>query len=91
MTESIRTDFASDIASIESEEEYTSAYSDKLCVLAEGVVSARVHEPPVPRFDIDMVVKDRTELMTPVMSSASSETGTILNAQVREKNQCSVL
>ncbi len=50
MTESIRTDFASEVASLESEEEYTSAYSDKLCVLAEGAVAARLQEPPMPRY-----------------------------------------
>ncbi len=82
MTESIRTDFASEVASLESEEEYTSAYSDKLCVLAEGVIATRVAEPPMPRFDVDMIVRDgRGGAITPVMSSASSETGTILNAQ----------
>lgn len=38
--------------------------------------------PPSPaRFDIDMIVRDRRDLVTPVMSSASSDTGTILNAQ----------
>ena len=49
MTESIRTDFASEVASIESEEEYTSAYSDKMCVLAEGAIATRLAEPPMPR------------------------------------------
>ncbi len=103
-TESVRTDFASDIASVESEEEYTSAYSDKLCVLAEGVVPAGLQvrachvevslyrsfshhmlllqEPPVPGFDVNMIVRTAAGAMTPVMSEVSSESsGTVFNAQ----------
>lgn len=81
MTESIRTDFHSDIASLESEEEYTSAYSDKLCVLQEGAIVSGLQEPPHPGFDISMLVKNNKVAFTPAMSSASSESGTMLNAQ----------
>ena len=75
MTESVRTDFHSDIASVESEEEYTSAYSDKLCVLQEGAVISGLQEPPIPGFDISMLVKGGKAAFTPAMSSASSESG----------------
>ena len=82
VTESIKTDFASDIASVVSEEEYTSAYSDKMCVLAEGAIVSRLHEPPPPNFDIKMKIKSKPALeYTPAMSVASSDSELVLNAQ----------
>ena len=81
MTESIKTDFPSDIASVESEEEYTSAYSDKMCVLPEGAIVSKLHDPPHPNFDIKMLVKDRELVYTPDVTGSSSESETVLNAQ----------
>ena len=82
MTESIKTDFPSDIASVESEEEYTSAYSDKMCVLPEGAIVHRLQDPPKPNFDVNMIVKDRAIVYTPDLTAAeSSESETVLNAQ----------
>jgi hypothetical protein len=81
LTESITTDFPSDIASLESEEEYTSAYSDKMCILSEGIVISTLREAPMPAFDIIMTAKDSESRFTPVPSTASSESETVLNAQ----------
>ena len=81
-TESIKTAFPSDTASLESEEEYTSAYSDKTCILPEGAVAIGRQAPPRPGFDIDLLVKQGDKLLyTPAMSSASSESEMVLNAQ----------
>jgi hypothetical protein len=81
MTESVKTDFPSDIASIESDEEYTSAYSDKMCVLPEGAIVSRLHDPPNPGFDVSMLVRDRALAYTPDLTAESSESETVLNAQ----------
>lgn len=81
VTESIRTDFASDIASVVSEEEYTSAYSDKMCVLAEGAVVSKLTDPPMPNFDMRVKVRNKEIAYTPAMSTASSDSELVLNAQ----------
>ena len=52
LTESVRSEFASDIASTASEEDYTSAYSDAPFELMEGVVYPELHAAPRPGFDI---------------------------------------
>ena len=55
LTESVRSEFASDIASTASEEDYTSAYSDTPFELMEGVVYPELHVAPRPGFDIRLI------------------------------------
>jgi hypothetical protein len=52
LTESVRSEFASDIASTASEDDYTSAYSDAPFELMEGTVYPELHAAPRPGFDI---------------------------------------
>ena len=52
LTESVRSEFASDIVSTASEDDYTSAYSDAPFELMEGVVYPELHAAPRPGFDI---------------------------------------
>ena len=52
LTESVRSEFASDVASSASEEDYTSTYSDTPFELMEGVVYPELHVAPRPGFDI---------------------------------------
>lgn len=81
LTESVRSEFASDIASTASEDDYTSAYSDAPFELMEGTVYPELHVPPRPGFDVRTKVKREERAFSPVDSKASSESELILKAQ----------
>lgn len=82
VAESVNTEIHSDINSILTEDEYTSAYSDKMCILSEGRVQSKLHDPPVPTFDIRLAVNNgNLEAFTPTPSVISSDADTMLQAQ----------
>lgn len=81
MTESVHTDYGSDVTSIATVEEFQSAYSDIGGELDENMVYPDLHEPPIPAFDIKMRMKKYAKSMTPMSSRASSVTEEMLAAQ----------
>ena len=82
LTESVHSEFPSELISTASEEDYTSAYSDAPFELAEGTVYPELHAPPAPGFDIKMAVKNKGgRPYSPASSKASSESELILKAQ----------
>ena len=82
MTESVRSEFASEVISTASEEEFTSAYSDGPFELPEGTVFAQLHAPPVPGFDVrTKISKGDAGIYSAVESTASSESEVVLRAQ----------
>ena len=83
LTESVHSEFPSELMSTASEDDYTSAYSDAPFELAEGTVYPQLHAPPAPGFDIKMAVKAGAagRPYSPVSSKASSESEMILKAQ----------
>ena len=81
MTESVHTDYGSDVTSIATVEEFQSAYSDLGGELDENIVYPDLHEPPMPAFDIKMRLKKYAKSMTPISSRASSVTEEMLAAQ----------
>merc|ERR1712038_601442 len=82
LTESVHSEFPSELMSTASEDDYTSAYSDAPFELAEGTVYPQLHAPPAPGFDIKMAVKNGGgRPYSPVSSKASSESELILKAQ----------
>ena len=82
LTESVHSEFPSELMSTASEDDYTSAYSDAPFELAEGTVYPQLHAPPAPGFDIKMAVKNGAgRPYSPVSSKASSESELILKAQ----------
>ena len=82
LTESVHSEFPSELMSTASEDDYTSAYSDAPFELAEGTVYPELHAPPAPGFDIKMAVKNGAgRPYSPVSSKASSESELILKAQ----------
>lgn len=81
LTESIHSDYPSDIASQISAEDFQSAYSDLGGEVEENVVFADLHDPPLPAFDIKMRMKKKAKSMTPVSSRASSVTEEMMAAQ----------
>ena len=82
LTESVHSEFPSELMSTASEDDYTSAYSDAPFELAEGTVYPELHAPPVPGFDIKMAVKNKGgRPYSPASSKASSESELILKAQ----------
>merc|ERR1711962_1750997 len=83
LTESVHTDYGSDVASVVSVEEFQSAYSDLGGEVEENVVYPDLHEPPLPAFDIKMRMKKKAKSLTPVSSRASSVTEEMLAAQER--------
>lgn len=80
-TESVHTDYGSDVTSVVSMEEYQSAYSDLGGEVEENVVYPDLHEPPLPAFDIKMRMKKKAKTLTPMSSRASSVTEEMLAAQ----------
>jgi len=81
MTESVHTDYGSDVTSIATVEEFQSAYSDLGGEVDENIVYPDLHEPPLPAFDIKMRMKKSAKSMTPMSSRASSVTEEMLAAQ----------
>ena len=81
MTESVHTDYASDVTSLATVEEFQSAYSDLGGELDENIVYPDLHEPPIPGFDIKMRMKKQAKSLTPMSSRASSVTEEMLAAQ----------
>lgn len=81
LTESINSDFPSEVASAESEEEYHSAYSDQSGLVQEGIVLAQLHEPPKPGFDVRTAVKYPQRAISPASTTATSESELVLKAQ----------
>jgi len=81
MTESVHTDYASDVTSLATVEEFQSAYSDLPGEIDENIVYPDLHEPPMPAFDIKMRMKKHAKSLTPISSRASSVTEEMLAAQ----------
>merc|ERR1711963_1202275 len=81
MTESVHTDYGTDVSSIPSMEEFQSAYSDLAGEVDENIVFPDIHEPPMPAFDTKMRVKKKAGTLTPISSRASSVTEEMLAAQ----------
>merc|ERR550532_1407094 len=81
MTESVHTDYGSDVTSIATVEEFQSAYSDLAGEVDENIVYPDLHEPPMPAFDTKMRIKKKAKTLTPISSRASSVTEEMLAAQ----------
>jgi len=81
LTESVHSDFPSELMSDASTEDYTSAYSDAPFELAQDTVYPSLHAPPLPGFDIKMAVKKGARAYSPAHSHASSESELVLKAQ----------
>jgi len=81
LTESVHTDYGSDVTSIATVEEFQSAYSDLGGEVEENIVYPDLHEPPLPAFDTKMRIKKKAKSMTPISSRASSVTEEMLAAQ----------
>lgn len=81
MTESVHTDYGTDVSSIPSIEEFQSAYSDLAGEVDENIVYPDLHEPPMPAFDTKMRIKKKAGTLTPMSSRASSVTEEMLAAQ----------
>jgi len=81
LTESVHSDFPSELMSDASTEDYTSAYSDAPFELAQDSVYPSLHAPPAPGFDIKMAVKKGARSYSPAQSQASSESELVLKAQ----------
>merc|ERR1711884_22012 len=81
MTESVHTDYGTDVSSIPSMEEFQSAYSDLAGEVDENIVYPDLHEPPMPAFDTKMRIKKKAGTLTPISSRASSVTEEMLAAQ----------
>jgi len=81
MTESVHTDYASDVTSVATVEEFQSAYSDLAGEIDESIVYPDLHEPPLPAFDIKMRMKKQAKSLTPLSSRASSVTEEMMAAQ----------
>lgn len=81
MTESVHTDYGTDVSSIPSMEEFQSAYSDLAGEVDENIVYPDLHDPPMPAFDTKMRVKKKAATLTPISSRASSVTEEMLAAQ----------
>jgi len=81
LTESVHTDYGSEVTSVVSMEEFQSAYSDIGGEVQENIVYPDLHEPPLPAFDIKMRMKKKAKSLTPMSSRASSVTEEMLAAQ----------
>merc|ERR1719450_713985 len=81
LTESVHTDYGTDVSSIPSMEEFQSAYTDLEGEVEENIVYPDLHEPPMPAFDTKMRIKKKAGPMTPISSRASSVTEEMLAAQ----------
>jgi len=80
-TESVHTDYGSDVTSVATVEEFQSAYSDLGGEVEENIVYPDLHEPPLPAFDTKMRIKKKALTMSPISSRASSVTDQVLAAQ----------
>merc|ERR1711962_558142 len=80
-TESVHTDYGSEVTSVVSVEEFQSAYSDLGGEVEENIVYPDLHEPPLPAFDIKMRMKKKAKSLTPMSSRASSVTEEMMAAQ----------
>merc|ERR1711962_395103 len=81
LTESVHTDYGSEVTSVVSVEEFQSAYSDLGGEVEENIVYPDLHEPPLPAFDIKMRMKKKAKSLTPMSSRASSVTEEMMAAQ----------
>merc|ERR1719458_1587116 len=82
LTESVHSEFPSELMSTASEEDYTSAYSDAPFELAQDTIYPSLHAPPLPGFDIKMAVRNKGgRAYSPAQSQASSESELVLKAQ----------
>ena len=81
MTESVHTDYGTDVSSIPSMEEFQSAYSDLAGEVDENIVYPDLHEPPMPAFDTKMRIKKKAGPPSIMSSRASSVTEEMLAAQ----------
>merc|ERR1711899_409446 len=81
LTESVHSDFPSELMSDASTEDYTSCYSDAPFELAQDTIYPSLHAPPAPGFDIKMAVKKGARAYSPAQSQASSESELVLKAQ----------
>eukprot|EP00091_Calanus_sinicus_P019229 TRINITY_DN4736_c0_g1_i2.p1 TRINITY_DN4736_c0_g1~~TRINITY_DN4736_c0_g1_i2.p1 ORF type:complete len:711 (+),score=186.10 TRINITY_DN4736_c0_g1_i2:233-2365(+) len=81
LTESVHTDYGSDVTSIATVEDFQSAYSDLGGEVEENIVYPDLHEPPMPAFDTKMRIKKKAKTLTPMSSRASSVTEEMLAAQ----------
>ena len=82
LTESVHSDFPSELMSDASTEDYTSCYSDAPFELAQDTIYPSVHAPPLPGFDIKMAVRNKGgRAYSPAQSQASSESELVLKAQ----------
>merc|ERR1711963_391399 len=81
LTESVHSDFPSELMSDASTEDYTSAYLDAPFELAQDTIYPSLHAPPAPGFDIKMAVKKGARSFSPVQSEASSQSELVLKAQ----------
>merc|ERR1711970_1266558 len=81
LTESVHTDYGSDVTSVATVEEFQSAYSDLGGEVEENIVYPDLHEPPMPAFDTKMRIKKKAKTLTPISSRASSVTEEMLAAQ----------
>ena len=81
LTESVHTDYGSDVTSIATVELFQSAYSDFGGEVEENIVYPDLHEPPMPAFDTKMRIKKKAKTLTPMSSRASSVTEEMLATQ----------
>merc|ERR1719427_1402147 len=81
LTESVHTDYGTDVSSIATVEDFQSAYSDLGGEVEENIVYPDLHEPPMPAFDTKMRIKKAAGTLTPISSRASSVTEEMLAAQ----------
>merc|ERR1712045_1070672 len=82
LTESVHSDFPSELMSDASTEDYTSCYSDAPFELAQDTIYPSVHAPTLPGFDIKMAVRNKGgRAYSPAQSQASSESELVLKAQ----------
>ena len=72
LTESVHSEFPSELMSTASEEDYTSAYSDAPFELAQDTIYPSLHAPPAPGFDIKMAVKKGDNASLSLSSAISS-------------------
>jgi len=80
-TESVHTDYGSDVTSVATVEDFQSAYSDLGGEVEENIVYPDLHEPPLPAFDTKMRIKKKALTLSPISSRASSVTEEVLAAQ----------
>merc|ERR1712106_115739 len=80
-TESVHTDYGSDVTSVATLEEFQSTYSDLGGEVDENIVYPDLHDPPLPAFDTKMRIKKKALTLSPMSSRASSVNDQVLAAQ----------